>query len=534
MTSPFHAGERQAQRLAGRAESAAASGGFIREAMPDQHRAFFAALPFLVAAGEGTDGRIWVSILEGPQGFVTSPDPRHLRIERTLPAADPLAAGLARGGAAGLLGIDLSTRRRNRVNGVLTPLAQGALLRVRQSFGNCPQYIHARDWHRVASGTPPPARRSDRLDGAQAARIAAADTLFIGSGNAARGMGFDASHRGGPPGFVRVAGDGSLLIPDYSGNDFFNTIGNLLCDARVGLTIVDFATGDLLQISGRARVDWSPQDSHDPAARRMIHVRVEAVVDRPRALSLRWRQAEPDLRLRVVDRVRESAGITSFHLARDDGAPLTPFIAGQHLPLRLHGADPAAPLARSYSLSGDPAAPTWRISVKREDRGRASRFLHDRIGLGDVLDAGMPQGDFVLPPGDAPLILVSAGVGVTPMLSMLHAVTATQPMRRTLFAHVARDARTHAFRAEVDRLIAAGGQATRQVHYTAPGTADDPATYDRTGRIAVADLLPAARDGDVMLCGPMGFMAGLRADLEAQGVDPARIHAEGFGPAGQP
>lgn len=530
--SPFHAGELAAQRRAGATDSAAAGGAFIRSAMPDQHRAFFAALPFVVAAGEGADGRFWVSILEGPEGFLSAPDPGHLRIGRALPRADPLAEGLTPGGPVGLLGIDLATRRRNRVNGRLTATPQGYVLRVEQSFGNCLQYIHARDWHRVDGPDAPAPRRTDRLDADQAARIAAADTLFIGSGNPAEGGGHDASHRGGAAGFVRVAADGALLIPDYPGNSFFNTMGNLLRDPRVGLLVVDFATGDLLQISGRARIDWTPADGHDPAARRMIHVAVDRVVDRPRALSLRWRRATAGLRLRVVAKVRETPQVTSFHLLSADGTPPGGFVAGQHLPVLLDVPGAPAPVQRSYSLSGDPAAPVWRISVKREDRGLASRVLHDRVGVGDIIDALPPQGDFGLPPGGGPLVLVSAGVGITPMLSMLHAVTAAQPQRAVSFVHATRNGSTHAFGAEVDRLAAKGGRMTRRVHYSAPDDMDRPAAFDATGRVTAEDVLSHLpdRQGDVLLCGPVRFMADLRADLEARGLPTERVHLEAFGP----
>lgn len=536
--TPFHTGEQAAQRLAGTTDSAASGGAFIRKAMPDQHRAFFADLPFLVVSGAGMDGRVWVSILEGPGGFVSSPDPARLTIGSRLPENDPLAAGLARGGPVGLLGIDLASRRRNRLNGTLTPTAQGYGLQVEQSFGNCPQYIHSRDWSRVTHSAAPAPRISGRLDAGQARRIAAADTLFIGSGlpgpdRATGAGGFDASHRGGAPGFVKVQDDGSLLIPDYSGNNFFNTLGNLLLNPRLGLLFVDFTTGGLLHVGGLARIDWNPQDSHDPAARRMIRVAVDSVVDRPGALSLRWRSADSWLRLKIVDKVPESAGITSFHLAPAKGSLPGGFEAGQHLPVRLNIPGHAAGVERSYSLSGSPAAPTWRISVKCETYGIASRFLHDRIGIGDEIDARPPQGDFTLPQGDRPLVLVSAGVGITPMLSMLHATISTRPSRPVRFVHVTRNGRDHAFAAELQHLLDQSDRATRQIHYTAPTERDNIAAFDRTGRVGAAELaaLPSATGADFMLCGPTRFMAEVRAGLEEHGIHADRIHAETFGPA---
>lgn len=536
-TSVFHPGELAAQRKVGVQDVARAGSSFIRTAMPEQHRRFFSGLPFLVVSASDRRGNIWVSVLEGPAGFASSPDPRQLTIATTLGKNDPLAASLAAGGPVGLLGIELATRRRNRLNGTLTATPHGYALDVRQSFGNCPQYIHERDWHRVITRSPEPARTSDRLDSAQAERIGVADTFFIGSGHLADGIGtshgFDASHRGGAPGFVKVAADGSLQIPDYSGNNFFNTIGNLLRSPQVGLLFVDFERGGLLHITGRARIDWHPAQSHDHNARRMIHVEIDGVVDRPSALSLRWsRKTDADLKLKVVDKIFESDSIASFYLLAADGTPLAPYQAGQHLSVGLDIPEQKAWIERSYSLSGDPAAPTYRISVKREDNGIASRFLHDRVRVGDVIAARRPQGTFIIPPGDGPLMLVSAGIGITPMLSMLHVIVADHPERQVWFVHSARDRRHLAFAEEVDALVAKSAQITRHVYYSASEADNSIHTCDRTGRIKAADLLAlsAGYDPNFLLCGPFGFLRDVSAGLEERGVPFAQIHFETFGP----
>lgn len=536
----FHAGELEAQRRAGVGDVAAAAAGFIRDRMLEQHRAFFASLPFLVIASGDETGQPWVSIIEGPEGFATSPNPRQLRLAASLDRADPLAATLASGNEIGMLGIALASRRRNRLNGFLRPEGTGYVVDVHQSFGNCPQYIHARAWHRVEARQPPPARRFDRLQPSHKAWIAAADTLFIGSGVGADGRrtagGFDASHRGGEPGFVQVAMDGSLQIPDYPGNNFFNTIGNLIRDPRVGLLFVSFETGSLLQIAGRARIDWNAAGSDDPQARRMIRVAIDRVVERQGALSLRWsRDGVETLGMTVIDRVIESDAITSFHLAPRDGGPLAPFQPGMHLPVALTVPGQAGPVRRSYSLSGSPTAEHYRISVKREDRGIASRFLHDQIAVGDTIMTGRPAGAFQAPSGDSPLVLVSAGVGVTPMLSMLHAAVESRSGRSIRFVHGARNRRSHAFSAEIDALIATGASIERRIYYSAPEAADAPGVhFDKAGRIPAADLiaLDAGADADYMLCGPEGFLADIHAGLEARGVDPGRIHFETFGPGG--
>ncbi|EAS50403.1 putative Ferredoxin, Oxidoreductase [Aurantimonas manganoxydans SI85-9A1] len=543
MDSPtFHAGELEAQRRAGVGDvaAAAAAAGFIRDRMPEQHRAFFASLPFLVIASGDETGQPWVSIMEGPEGFATSPNPRQLRLAASLDRADPLAATLAAGSEIGMLGIALASRRRNRLNGFIRPEGTGYVVHVHQSFGNCPQYIHAREWRRVEARQAPPARLSDRLQPSHKAWIAAADTLFIGSGVRAGGGrtagGFDASHRGGEPGFVQVAKDGSLQIPDYPGNNFFNTIGNLVRDPRVGLLFVSFETGSLLQIAGRARIDWGAAGSDDPQARRMIRVAIDRVVERPGALSLRWRRDGLEaLKMTVIDKVVESDAITSFHLAPREGGPLAPFQPGMHLPVALTDPGQAGPVRRSYSLSGSPTAEHYRISVKREDRGTVSRVLHDEIAVGDTIMTGRPAGAFQAPSSNSPLVLVSAGVGVTPMLSMLHAAVESGSGRPTRFVHGTRNRRSHAFAAEIDALIATGAPIERLVYYSAPEASDGPGVhFDKAGRITAADLisLNAGADADYMLCGPERFLADIHAGLTARGVDPGRIHFETFGPGG--
>jgi ferredoxin-NADP reductase/predicted pyridoxine 5'-phosphate oxidase superfamily flavin-nucleotide-binding protein len=537
---PFHAGELEAQRRAGAGDIAVWAGGLIRDHMPGQHRDFFATLPFVVLAAADAKGRPWVTIVEGHQGFVRSPGPRNLSIAAPVPFEDPLAGALVPGAAVGVLGIELATRRRNRLNGMIRATDDGLAIEVQQSFGNCPQYIQAREWHRVAASDTPRPRVADTLDADQRALIAAADTLFVGTGvpgvSAGRTTdGYDASHRGGPLGFVRVAEDGTLRIPDYSGNMFFNTLGNLIRDPRIGLVLVEFATGRLLHISGRARIEWEPAESHDPNAQRMIVVTVDAVVDRPGALALRWRDEDRLRRLRVVRKVRESERITSFELAPDDGRALAPFVPGQHLPVEMVMPGQPDRVRRSYSLSRAPGSGTYRISVKLESRGIASGFLHTHAGTDTVIEARRPSGGFVMPGGADPMVLVSAGVGITPLLAILHAAVAERPGRQIWFVHGARDGQNQAFKDEVDALTAARPSIRRRVFYSAPQAAEVQGVhFDSKGRIAAQDLLAleAGARARYMICGPASFLADLRSGLERAGVPPDHILVETFGPTG--
>jgi len=535
-TSPFHEGEQRVQERLGVREAIEPwARQVVRPLLPEEHRAFHGALPFLVAAARDDLGRPWVTLLAGDAGFVASPDPGHLTIAARPVPGDALEGALAAGADVGLLGIELATRRRNRVNGTLEQAGDaGLVFRVGQSFGNCPQYIHAREWRRVAVPEPrPAARRASALDAAQQAWIAGADTLFVASGHrgesAHPGYGMDASHRGGEPGFVEVVDGTRLVIPDYAGNNHFNTLGNLVQDPRVGLLFVDFAGGGMLQLSGRASIDWAPADRvRHPGARRLVTVEVDAVVELPGALPLRWSADGGALRsLRVTKVVRESEDVASLVLASRDGGPLPDFTAGQHLPLRLQLPGTAERARRTYSLSGAPGAGHYRISVKREAHGLVSRLLHDVVAPGSIVEAEAPAGDFVLSHAARPAVLASAGVGLTPMVSMLHAAAAAG--RRAWFVHGARDGAHHPLRGEVARLVEAHAHLHAHVAYSRPRPGDAGA-FDSEGRVdgaLLARLLPDL-DADFYLCGPAGFLADLAADLRARGVPEARIHVEQF------
>lgn len=296
--SPFHTGERLAQQRAGKAAQLQAVGRrLVRAEMPEQHRLFYAQLPFLVVGGLDRSGWPAASLLTGAPGFAHAPGPRQLRIDAIPSPDDPLADASGVGADIGLLGIELPTRRRNRMNGMVSARdAQGMTVDVRQSFGNCPRYIQQRvlfdaspaDARRDAA----PATMSATLDADAAALIGHADTIFIASfhqdADRPHTGGADVSHRGGNPGFVRVEGDSVLLLPDFNGNAYFNTIGNLLENPRAGLVIPDFDTGTLLHVAVRAQVLWDgPQVRAYAGAERVVRMEVRQVVRRPGALPLR-------------------------------------------------------------------------------------------------------------------------------------------------------------------------------------------------------------------------------------------------------
>lgn len=299
--STWHEGELAMQSLAGVRERMAMIGPrVVRDYMPDQHRNFFAQLPFLIAGGLDATLQPWASVLAGSPGFAHSPDAHHLRVDARPEFEDPLAAALRPGAPIGLLGIEPHTQRRNRMNGVVEQAdVAGFSVEVRQSFGNCPKYIQAREPIFVgpAHGSPR-VTHTDHLDATARRMVSSADTFFIatahpGAGDAAASHGVDVSHRGGKPGFVRVTGEGTLTVPDFTGNSFFATLGNIAVYPRAGLLFIDFETGDLLQLAVTADTIWDgPELASFEGAERLLRMEVVTAVYRPSALPLRWGPAE--------------------------------------------------------------------------------------------------------------------------------------------------------------------------------------------------------------------------------------------------
>lgn len=290
MDGPFHRGELIAQAMAGTGTPGMTG---IRPFMPDQHRDFFALLPYLFIATTDEAGWPVATVLTGPPGFVQSPDPVTLTVAARPRAGEPGAELFAAGRPFGALGLDFATRRRNRANGRIATAVEGGLtLHVLQSFGNCPQYIQTRAVETAPAATAPAEAIAFPTPEALA-QIARADTMFVATNAAGQDGGLenggvDISHRGGLPGFVKVAGD-VLTIPDFRGNRFFNTLGNLVLDPRAALLFVDFETGDLLHLQGRAEIDWEPPPEGWPeGVQRQWRFKVEHAWRRPAALPLRW------------------------------------------------------------------------------------------------------------------------------------------------------------------------------------------------------------------------------------------------------
>jgi ferredoxin-NADP reductase/ferredoxin len=234
--------------------------------------------------------------------------------------------------------------------------------------------------------------------------------------------------------------------------------------------------------------------------------------------------------LRVAEVRPESATVTSFRLVADDAAEAPAADPGQYLTVRVRPDGAAGALTRSYSLSDLAGAQGFRISVKRD--GAASRWLHEHLKVGDRIETAAPRGSFVLRDGTRPVVLISAGVGATPVLAMLHALAREPTTRPVWWLHGARNRREHAFAAEADALLAGLPDRHRVVAYSRPEPADTlGADYDVAGRLDLATLERAGtpKDADHYVCGPDAFMRAIGAALTAQGVEPACVATETFG-----
>lgn len=567
----WHQGELFIQEKLGVAKRMASVGQrVVRDYMPDQHREFYAQLPFLVLGSVDGSGNPWATFLEGAPGFIVSPTPTTLDIAVRPDPSDPAALGVGENMPVGLLGIELHTRRRNRMNGVVSLTAAGLHIDVDQSFGNCPRYIQLRDFRQerkagqLFSGI---VEMMEQLDEDARALIQGADSFYVASyADRENRRQVDVSHRGGKLGFVRDGPDGTLTIPDFDGNLFFNTLGNIVLNGRAGLLFVDYASGDMLQMTGEASVIFdSPEIAAFQGAERLWKFSPSKIVRRKGALGLRWQfhrddgwspaslmtgdwiQAADRLRaaelatvwrpFKVTKIVDESTTIRSFHLQPDDGAGILPHIAGQHLPIRLRLPGTDKPMIRMYTLPVAPSDGYYRISVKRG--GAVSRHLHTLVNVGDIIEARSPAGQFAIDAHETrPAVLLAGGVGITPLLAMLRHIVyegiRTRHIRPTFLLHGVRSKAERAFADELEALAETSSNAVKLIRVMS-NTQDaiEGPDYDVAGRIDVALLTRALpfNDCDFYLCGPPAFTQALYDGLRGLNVADDRINSETFGPS---
>ncbi|MEP4194405.1 MAG: pyridoxamine 5'-phosphate oxidase family protein [Aliishimia sp.] len=290
----FHAGERSLHEKLGISERLHELGlRMIRDHMPDQHREFFAALSSVHIGALDSDGHPWAVMRTGTVGFMSSTDEKTLNISSSPLPGEPADLDLSIGAKVSVVGIEFETQRRNRLNATVRATQDSKLsLHVDQSYGNCPKYIQIRNKvpaDTVQSDAPITARALSKFD---KELVGNADTLLIASRAGQLGddprAGVDINHRGGMPGFVTVLDENTLQFPDYKGNNFYNTFGNIVTDNRVGLQFVDFETGTLLNIKGTAVLVEDLNDGELPLMGRGLRVSIDTVTRADRAFPIRY------------------------------------------------------------------------------------------------------------------------------------------------------------------------------------------------------------------------------------------------------
>ena len=574
--SPFHRGEQALQQRLGVREQMERFGRkVIRDYMPDQHQQFYQQLPFVFVGHADNEGWPWASVLFNKPGFIATPDAHSLQINASPVAGDPLADSLHSGNRLGFLGIDLPSRRRNRLAAHITQVSNGSIeLQVDQAFGNCPQYIQSRELVTLDPKTmPPPAiEQITELNNQTRALIESSDTFFVasynnsGSGEASDGA--DVSHRGGKPGFIRVDGN-TLTIPDYLGNNHFNTLGNFHQTPKAGLLFIDFEKGHLLTLTGSVEIVWDGDEAdYFEGAQRLWKFHLDHGRYQKNVLPLRWtldeysantlltgtwqqakalqrshQQRDQWLPYKVVRIVEETSAISSFYL-QASGHQQAVFEPGQFLTLR--AAINGEQVIRTYTVSSVPSDQYYRISVKREDafadhaEGVFSNHLHQQISVGDTIEAKSPHGNFTFDASATrPAVLLSAGIGITPMIAMAkQALVEGFRTRNTRQVTVISSARNHAQRPFFEELADIASRSNGQVRsfwsLTQPEADLKPGRdFHHQGRISAALLqaVLALDDYDFYLCGPSGFMQSMYELLRELGVNDARVFAEAFGPA---
>ncbi|GGI17835.1 pyridoxamine 5'-phosphate oxidase family protein [Gottfriedia solisilvae] len=290
--SVFHSGERLVQELLGVEEFANSVGTMIKPTISDRFEAFLNEQNMLMIGSMDKNGQVWSSFIAGDPGIIQVIAPNKIRINTKINEFDPLFSNIEENKEIGVVVINLVSRIRMRINGVISKNSNGSIeVQAEQVYGNCPKFIQARNFSYKPdiNKQNKVAYREKNLTQSQQVWINQSDTFFIASSSSEGKM--DVSHRGGMPGFIKVFENGSLMFPDYSGNNLFNTLGNIVQNPKVGLLFINFENGDILQLSGEAHVIWEMNDdmlSQFPGAERLVEFQVKEVIQTDTAGYYQW------------------------------------------------------------------------------------------------------------------------------------------------------------------------------------------------------------------------------------------------------
>lgn len=473
----YHEGELKIQARAGVTQAARMSAAAIQDYIPGGARHFIAQQTMAVFGSLDANGNVWASVLFGSPGFMQAKDDRTLCWQRTMchsAPGDPLWTNLEHDPRLGILLIELTSRRRLRINGNAHRSTDGNyLIEAERAYANCPKYIQRRSLivpDTTQSHFATPNREGRQLNVSQQAWIGNADTVFVASAHPNQGV--DTSHRGGQPGFIKVLSPHRLRIPDFVGNNMFNTLGNFASYPHAGLVFMDYERNHILQLTGRPELLWDEPDEigETGGTARYWEFEVETWRESVLPLRLEWHlldyspfipttrevidknAGKQPLHLKIERAWLETERVKGFELTAADGGDLPPFQSGAHLPVMVRDKNDDW-VERNYSLLSDPADRSrYRIGVLAEPHGRGgSLHLHEAIQAGDLLKAMPPRNGFPLEIHAAHSILIAGGIGITPLLSMLHTLKTAGKSFELHYS--ARQLTDLAFRQDIEHLI---------------------------------------------------------------------------------
>ena len=576
----FHQGELDVQAMANESAIALRNGQVISSNILPGAIPFIAQQNMLVVSSVDPKGLPWSSVLFGTPGFIQANNSGALLLDTSkmlINEHDPLWRNILNNPQVGVLAIELSTRRRFRVNGRIQNISneiEGVAnnekqtlanslfeIIVQQAYPNCPKFIQRRNLKiedQAYSEKLPKPLTGNALTPEIIDVISQSDSFFVSSASILKGKNehsVDASHRGGFPGFIKVLENNRLLIPDYQGNSMFNTLGNIHVYPKAGIIIVDFENSRVLQLSGSAKILWNQQDdtNHSSGTKRFWELSVEKWQEtqipkgvnwnfqdysphNPRELKVKELKAKEGegnseiksaidangkMALRISQVAKKSERINLYQLRAQEGAALPIFEAGAHLPVEVT-LNSGKQVLRHYSiLSSTQEKRFYEIAIQNEKQGRGgSKALHQQLAHNSVVTVLPPKSEFSLLPNHQHVVLIAGGIGITPILSMLRALVEKNASFE--IHYTAKTEADLAFKKEVQVL--AGPKAH---FYTSQGK--------QAKRLDLQHLIKNTQaHSHVYMCGPLRMISQVRELANEHNWPESHVHFESFGVVSQP
>ncbi|MCK5830162.1 MAG: pyridoxamine 5'-phosphate oxidase family protein [Methylococcales bacterium] len=545
--SLYHSGELKVQQLAKESDIAQRNASIISNKILPGAIPFIRQQNMLLISSIDNQGQVWISILIGNPGFINAINNTSLLLDTSNiinNPDDPLWKNILTNPKVGILAIELSTRRRFRVNGRIQKTNNTLFtITVEQAYPNCPKFIQRRQLkfpETLIKQSSLKISKGYSLSSVQIELINKTDSFFVGTASCIEKNAHtndhyscDASHRGGHPGFVEIIDGERLRIPDYHGNSMFNTLGNIQSYPKAGLVFIDFEQGKLLQVTGNATIFWNQKDPTNKTggSQRFWELEINAWQQTQLPTELSWeffdfsshnpsqtenkQQPISALNLKVAQVTQKSEHIKQYRLVASKGGILPTFAPGAHLPITLSLAD-GKKTERCYSLlSSHHQNKYYEIAVQREDNGRGgSKYIHQHLTENSLIIAKPPRHDFSLSPIGNHTILIAGGIGITPILSMLRALV---EKKSSFEIHYTAKTETDlAFRDEVLNL--AGEKA--QLYFSQGKNAK---------RLNLKYLLSKRdRNSHIFICGPARMIEAVRYLGNELNWQADHIHFESF------